>query len=150
MKRRLLLVTALIAGLSLSAYSQAADVTWGDPTKLNPNLVNTGIFASEPDYLYSTRTGPAEYGYSSIYIDKVSKKALNAESSFEIYSPTMYSPDVKVQRPLQFNEVIKTQDGFIAFFTEPDYVKYTFTSYCQKFDNTGAKVGNLVQLQIFQ
>lgn len=130
--------------------AQVADITWGDATKLNPNSVNTGIFESSGDYIYSTRTAPAEYGFNPIFVDKVSKKDLNVESSFEIYNPTMYSSDPKVLRAFQFNEVIKTDDGYIAFFTEPDYVKFTFTSYCQKFDNDGKKVGTLKQLQIFQ
>jgi hypothetical protein len=150
MKVKQFLLTAFtIAALHFS-NAQLADVTWGDATKLNTKSVNTGIFADETDYLYSTRTGPAEYGFSSIYVDKVSKKDLNVESYFEIYNPNMYSPDPKLTRAFQFNEVIKTQDGYIAFFTEPDYVKYTFTSFCQKFDKEGKKVGTLTVLQIFQ
>jgi hypothetical protein len=150
MKVKLLLVASLTLALSLTTNAQVADVTWGDATKLNAKSVNTGIFADDEGYVYSTRTGPAEYSFSSIYVDKVDKKSLNVDGSFEIYSPTMYSPDPKVQRALQFNEVIKTKDGYIAFFTEPDYVKYTFTSFCQQFDAAGKKVGTLTQLQIFQ
>lgn len=139
-------------GIILGGYihAQVADITWGDATKLNPNSVNTGIFENTGDFIYSTRTAPAEYGFNPIYVDKVNKKTLDVESSFEIYNPTMYSTDAKELRAFQFNEVVKTQDGFIAFFTEPDYVKFTFTSYCQRFDNDGKRVGNLKQLQIFQ
>ncbi len=144
----------ILAALSMVSASlltaQLADVTWGDATKLNLKSVNTGIFASNESYIFSTRTGPAEYGFSSIFVDKVSKTELKTESSFEIYNPTMYSIDQKVTRAFQFNEVIKTQDGYIAFFTEPDYEKYTFTSYCQQFDKEGNKVGTLKSLQIFQ
>lgn len=150
MKVKLILASVLVLTLN-TLSAQLADVNWGDATKLDAKSVNTGIFADQEEYLYSTRTAPAEYGYSSIYIDVVSKKTLNVETSFEIYNPTMYSPDPKVQRAFQFNEVIKTQDGgYLVFFTEPDYVKYTFTSYCQRFDKDGKKEGTLVQLQIFQ
>src|SRR5688500_7725219 len=151
MKVNLFLASALFATTCLTAKAQLADVTWGDATKLNTKSVNTAIFSDEEEYLYSTRTGPTEYGFSSIYVDKVSKKSLNTESSFEIYNPTMYSTDAKTQRVFQFNEVVHTQDGgFLVFFTEPDYLKYTFTSYCQKFDKDGTRQDSLVQLQIFQ
>jgi hypothetical protein len=151
MRVNLFLACALFFATCFSTQAQLADVTWGEATKLNTKSVNTGIFDDQPEYLYSTRTGPSEYGFSSIFVDVVSKKQLGVETSFEIYNPTMYSSDPKVQRAFQFNEVIHTQDGgFLAFFTEPDYVKYTFTSFCQKFDKTGKKEGTLVQLQIFQ
>lgn len=151
MKVKLFVLAVIVMVSTNLAKAQLAEVTWGDPTKLNAKSVNTGIFADEADYLYSTRTGPAEYAFSSIFIDKVSKKDLVTESSFEIYSPTMYSGDGKTQRVFQFNEVVHTQDGgFLVFFTEPDYVKYTFTSHCQKFDKDGKRVGSLVTLQIFQ
>jgi hypothetical protein len=150
MNIKFLLTASLSIATAVVSNAQLADITWGDATKLNPKSVNTGIFANDDGFIYSTRTGVAEYGYSPIYVDKVGKSSLNTEASFEIYNTTMYSPDPKVQRPFQFNEVIKTQDGYIAFFTEPDYVKYTFTSYCQRFDEDGKKVGQLVQLQIFQ
>jgi hypothetical protein len=151
MKVNIFLASALFLATCLTTQAQLADVTWGDATKLNTKSVNTGIFSDEAEYIYSTRTGPAEYGFSSIFVDKVNKKQLNTESSFEIYSPTLYSTDGKTQRVFQFNEVVHTQDGgFLVFFTEPDYVKYSFTSHCQKFDKDGKKVGALVQLQIFQ
>ncbi len=150
MKVKLFLIAALSIATAAVSNAQLADITWGDATKLNTKSVNTGIFANDDAYIYSTRTGPAEYGFSPIYVDKVNKTTLDQESSFEIYNPNMYSSDPKVARPFQFNEVIKTKDGYIVFFTEPDYVKYTFTSYCQKFDKDGNKVGTLVQLQIFQ
>lgn len=150
MRFKLLLIATLSLVAANISTAQLADVSWGGATKLNSKSVNTGIFANESDVLYSTRTGPSEYGLSPIYVDKVNKADLITESSFEIYNPTMYSSDSKVPRHFQFNEVIKTQDGFVAFFTEPDYAKYTFTSYCQQFDKEGKKAGNLVQLQIFQ
>ncbi len=150
MKVKLLVLASIAIIASNASNAQLADITWGDASKLNTKSVNTSIFANESDYLYSARTLPAVYGDGPIYIDKVNKSSLNTESSFEIYNPTMYSTDVKVARYLQYNEVIKTKDGFIVFFTEPDYVKYTFTSYCQKFDNNGKKVGTLTSLQIFQ
>jgi hypothetical protein len=150
MKVKLFFVAAIGLLANITSNAQLADVSWGDATKLNPKSVNTGIFADEPDYLYSTRTSPTEYGFSPIFVDKVDKKSLNVESTFEIYNTTMYSTDAKITRPFQFNEVIKTEDGFIVFFTEPDYIKYTFTSHCQRFDKNGNKVGDLVTLQIFQ
>lgn len=151
MKFNLLVASTLLAATCILSNAQLAEVSWGDPTKLNPKMVNTGIFADETNYIYSTRTGATEYGFSSIFVDKVDKKQLIVESSFEIYNPTMYSTDGKTQRIFQFNEVVHTKDGgFLVFFTEPDYIKYTFTSHCQKFDKEGNKVGSLVQLQIFQ
>ena len=150
MKVKLFLAAAFCMATVSVTRAQLADITWGDATKLNSKSVNTGIFADDADYLYSTRTGPSEYDFSPINVDIVNKKSLNTETTFEIYTPTMYSTDGKTTRALQFNEVIKTQDGYIAFFTEPDYIKYTFTSFCQKFDKDGKRVGALAQLQIFQ
>lgn len=143
------LLFLLSLGLSLT-FAQTIDINWGDESKMNLKSMNTAIFADEPNYFYSTRTTAAEYFNGDIYVDKVDKKSLNTESSFKVYSPTMYSSDGKTPRKMKYNEVIKVKDGFLVFFTEEDFIKLTFTSYCQKFDMSGNKVGDIKQLQLFQ
>lgn len=134
--------------LPLTLQSQIADISWEDPTPFSKQSYYSQVVEETDDAFYVLKTSVVNVAENEIKLEKYSKNDFSYEGGFTIYTPTMYSK-TEDKRLLDYDKIIKVQDGFLVFFTEFILEKKTFTSYCQKFSLDGDEVGTLKQLEVF-
>jgi len=142
------ILTFLISACT-GLVAQTADVTWSDPTPFSRQSYYSKIAEETKDAFYVLKTSVTGISSNDILLEKYSKSDLSLETSFTIYTETMYAKTPGAKRPLDYDKLMMMPDGFVVFFTEFLLEAKTFTSYAQKFDAQGQRVGELQTLEVF-